>query len=215
MRSKEPIKLSDAFAGLVFVWQRPIILGAISLDLFSVLLGGATALMPIIASDVLHVGPLGLGVLQSAPAVGAMTVGLTLAYAPIQRRAGRKLFIATAIFGLATIGLGLSTHLYLTLAFLWLIGASDVVSVVIRQTLVQGDTPDRMRGRVAAVNSLFIGASNELGEFESGSTAALFGLVPAIVVGGAGTLLIAALWARMFPQLRQRDQLVEPSTDGV
>jgi MFS family permease len=210
--SKDPIKLSDAFAGIVFVWRRPIILGAISLDLFSVLLGGATALMPIIASDILHVGPLGLGVLQSMPAVGAMILGLFMAYAPIQRRAGRKLLTATVLFGLATIGLGLSTDIYLSLAFLWLIGASDVVSVVIRHTLVQGDTPDSMRGRVSAVNSLFIGASNELGEFESGATAALFGLVPAILLGGAGTILVAALWGLLFPQLRQRDQLVEPGT---
>ncbi|SDK25788.1 MFS transporter [Aliiruegeria lutimaris] len=214
-RSKEPVRLSDAFAGLVFVWQQKPILGAISLDLFSVLFGGATALMPIIARDVLHVGPLGLGVLQSAPAVGAMVVGLTLAYVPIQRHAGRKLFIATAIFGLATIGLGLSSYVYLTLLFLLLIGASDVVSVVIRHTLVQGDTPDAMRGRVSAVNSLFIGASNELGEFESGATAALFGLVPAIVLGGAGTIAVAGLWAFLFPQLRQRDYLVEPGENGA
>lgn len=208
--AKAPVKLSYAFAGLVFIWQRPVILGAISLDLFSVLLGGATALLPIIASELLESGPMTLGILRSMPAVGAIMLGVTLSYVPIQRRVGPKLFTATTIFGLATIGLGLSTNVYLTMALLWVIGASDVFSVVIRQTLVQSDTPDHMRGRVAAVNSLFIGASNELGEFESGATAALFGLVPAIVLGGAGTVAVAAGWAYMFPQLRRRDVLVEP-----
>jgi MFS family permease len=206
---KTPFTFSDAFAGLTFIWQKPVILGAISLDLFTVLLGGATALLPIIASEILHIGPLGLGILRSAPALGAMMLGLFIAYRPIERRAGPKLFVVTTIFGLATIGLGLSTDVYLSLAMLWLLGASDVFSVVIRQTLVQSDTPDAMRGRVAAVNSLFIGASNELGEFESGVTAALFGLVPAIVIGGAGTLLVSLSWAIMFPQLRKRDRLVD------
>jgi hypothetical protein len=138
-----------------------------------------------------------------------MMLGLFLSYRPIERHAGMKLFTATTIFGMATIALGLSTNLYLSLAILWLIGASDVFSVVIRQTLVQSDTPDAMRGRVAAVNSLFVGASNELGEFESGTTAALFGLVPAILLGGLGTVAISVAWALMFPRLRQRDHLVE------
>ncbi len=208
-RSKAPIRISDAFAGLRFIWQRPVILGAISLDLFSVLLGGATALLPIIATELLHVGPASLGILRSMPALGAMSLGLFLSYRPIERRAGKKLFTATTIFGLATVGLGLSTDFYLSLVLLWLIGASDVFSVVIRQTLVQSDTPDAMRGRVAAVNSLFIGASNELGEFESGATAALFGLVPAILLGGVGTVAVAFSWAWIFPQLRKRDHLVE------
>lgn len=207
---REPVRLSDAFAGLHFIRERPIILGAISLDLFSVLLGGATALLPMIASELLHAGPLGLGILRSMPAVGAMTLGLFLAWNPIERHAGVKLFAATTVFGLATVGLGLSANLYLSLALLWLIGASDIFSVVIRQTLVQSDTPDAMRGRVAAVNSLFVGASNELGEFESGMTAALFGLIPAILIGGIGTILVSVSWALMFPQLRRRDQLVEP-----
>jgi MFS family permease len=209
-RSKTPVGLTDAFAGLAFIWHRPVILGAISLDLFTVLLGGVTALLPIIASELLNVGPLGLGVLRSTPAVGAMMLGLWLSYRPIDRRAGPLLFAATTIFGLATIGLGLSSDFYISLALLWLIGAADVFSVVIRQTLVQSDTPDAMRGRVAAVNSLFVGASNELGEFESGATAALFGLVPAILVGGVGTIFVSVLWAVMFPQLRRRDRLVEP-----
>ncbi|MQU72455.1 MFS transporter [Sinorhizobium meliloti] len=208
-QNKTPVSFSEAFAGLCFIWRKPVILGAISLDLFTVLLGGATALLPIIASEILGLGPLGLGVLRSAPAVGAMMLGLFLAYRPIERKAGTKLFVVTTIFGLATIFLGLSTNVYLSAAMLWLLGASDVFSVVIRQTLVQSDTPDAMRGRVAAVNSLFIGASNELGEFESGVTAALFGLVPAIVIGGAGTLLVSALWAIMFPELRKRDRLVD------
>lgn len=208
--ARAPVTLSDAFAGLVFIWQRPVILGAISLDLFCVLLGGATALLPIIAADILHVGPFGLGILRSMPAAGAMMLGLALAYRPMERHVGHKLFMATTVFGLATVGLGLSTSMYLSMTFLWLIGASDVFSVVIRQTLVQGDTPDEMRGRVAAVNTLFIGASNELGEFESGATAALFGLVPAIVLGGTGTIAVSLLWAVLFPQLRRRDRLIEP-----
>lgn len=208
--ARAPVKLSDAFVGLHFIRKKPVILGAISLDLFTVLLGGATALLPMIASEILHLGPFGLGILRSMPAVGAMTLGLTLAYRPIERHAGFKLFVATTTFGLATIALGLSGNLYLSLASLWLIGASDVFSVVIRQTLVQSDTPDEMRGRVAAVNSLFIGASNELGEFESGVTAAIFGLVPAILIGGLGTIAVSAIWALAFPQLRRRDRLIEP-----
>jgi MFS family permease len=203
-------RLSDAFAGLAFIWRRPIILGAISLDLFSVLLGGATALLPMIALELLHAGPETLGALRAMPALGAAMLGGVLAAVPIRRHVGPKLFVAVGIFGLATIGIGLSRDLYLTLALLWLLGAADVFSVVIRHTLVQIDTPDAMRGRVAAVNSLFIGASNELGEFESGATAALFGLVPAIVLGGAGTIAVALLWAWMFPQLRRRDLLVDP-----
>ena len=208
-RPKTPVTMQDVFAGLGFIWQRPTLLGAVSLDMFAVLLGGAVALLPMVASEILHVGPGGLGVLRSMPALGAMMLSIYLAYAPIRRRAGAKLFIATAVFGLATIGFGLSQNFALSLSFLWILGATDVFSVVIRQTLVQGDTPDHMRGRVGAVNALFIGASNELGEFESGATAALFGLVPAIVMGGAGTVLIVVAWAFLFPTLRRRDALVE------
>lgn len=209
MRSRTPVAFADAFAGLAFIGRRPVIFGAISLDMFCVLLGGATALLPMIAADILHVGPQGLGILRSMPALGALILGLVLALLPIRRLAGPKLFVATIVFGLATIGLGLSTQLYLTLFCLWILGASDVFSVVIRQTLVQSDTPDDMRGRVAAVNSLFVGASNELGEFESGVTAAIFGLVPAILIGGVGTIAVSLLWAVLFPSLRRRDQLVE------
>ncbi len=208
--AKGPVRLSDAFAGLHFIRRKPVILGAISLDLFTVLLGGATALLPMVANEILYLGPMGLGALRSMPALGALMLGLALAYWPIERQAGRKLFLATTIFGLATIVLGLSENLYLSLVALWVLGASDVFSVVIRQTLVQSDTPDEMRGRVAAVNSLFVGASNELGEFESGVTAAAFGLVPAILIGGVGTVSVSAIWALAFPPLRKRDRLIEP-----
>jgi predicted MFS family arabinose efflux permease len=195
-------------AGIRFIREKPVIFGAISLDLFAVLLGGATALLPIYARDILLVGPWGLGLLRSTPAVGAAVMALLLAYRPLTRRTGRRMFQAVAIFGIATIGFGLSTSLPLSLACLFVLGAADMVSVFVRQTLVQIDTPDAMRGRVSAVNTVFIGASNELGEFESGTVAALIGTVPAVVVGGLGTLLIAALWARWFPELRDRDRLV-------
>jgi MFS family permease len=199
---------ASLLAGLWFIRSRPAILGAISLDLFAVLLGGATALLPIYARDILHVGPWGLGLLRSAPAVGAVIMAVLLAYRPLQRRTGRRMFQAVAVFGLATIGFGLSTSLPLSLFCLFVLGASDMVSVFVRQTLVQIETPDTMRGRVAAVNAVFIGASNELGEFESGVLAALIGAVPAVVLGGVGTLAVAALWARWFPSLRDRDRLV-------
>ncbi|WP_353476628.1 MFS transporter (plasmid) [Salipiger sp. H15] len=206
---RTPVTLSAAFEGMRFIFQRPVILGAISLDLFSVLLGGVTALLPIIVSEMLMGGPAELGLLRSAPAVGAMAVGLVISWWPIRRNGGRKLFVATAIFGVSTVALAFSHSLWLSAALLCLGGAADVISVVIRQTLVQADTPDEMRGRVASVNMLFIGASNELGEFESGVTAALFGLVPAILIGGCGTLLVALVWAALFPGLRRRDRLVE------
>ncbi len=195
-------------AGISFIRSRPAVLGAISLDLFAVLLGGATALLPIFARDILAVGPSGLGLLRSAPAAGALATALFLAWRPLERRAGMRMFQAVAIFGVATIGFGLSESFPLSLAFLFALGAADMVSVVIRQTLVQIETPDAMRGRVSAVNSVFIGASNELGEFESGVLAALIGTVPCVVVGGLGTLAVAALWARWFPTLRDRDRLV-------
>ncbi len=206
---REPASLTTLLAGLKFIRSRPAILGAVSLDLFAVLLGGATALLPIFARDILQVGPTGLGLLRSAPAVGAVTMALTLAYFPLNRYAGRRMLQAVATFGLATIGFGLSTHLYLSLACLFVLGASDMISVYVRQTLVQIDTPDSMRGRVAAVNTVFIGASNELGEFESGTLAGFVGAVGAVVIGGVGTLGVAATWARLFPALRDRDRLIE------
>jgi MFS family permease len=195
-------------AGFRFIRSKPAILGAISLDLFAVLLGGATALLPIFARDILQVGPSGLGILRSMPAVGALTMAGWFAVRPLRRHAGRRMFQAVAIFGVATIAFGLSENFLLSLASLYVLGAADMVSVVIRQTLVQAETPDGMRGRVSAVNAVFIGASNELGEFESGAVAALIGTVPCVVVGGAGTLLVAAIWARTFPALRDRDRLV-------
>ncbi len=199
--------LDGLLAGVHYVRSRQDILGAVSLDLFAVLLGGATALLPIYARDILLVGPTGLGLLRGAPAVGAAAMALVLAQRPLESRAGVKLFAAVALFGLATIAFGLSRSFPLSLAALAVLGAADMVSVVVRQTLVQIRTPDRMRGRVSAVNWVFIGASNELGEFESGLTAAWFGTVPAVVIGGIGTLVVAAVWAWRFPELRRIDRL--------
>lgn len=187
--------------GLRFVRARPIVLGAISLDLFAVLLGGVTALLPIFAADILHVGPLGLGFLRSAPAVGACLTALYLARWPLQRAVGPILFAAVAGFGLATIIFGLSASFPLSLLCLFVLGATDMVSVNVRASLVQLATPDFMRGRVSSVSALFIGASNELGEFESGVMAAVFGTVPAVLIGGAGTLLVVGVWMRLFPSL--------------
>jgi MFS family permease len=187
--------------GVKFVRSRPVVLGAISLDLFAVLLGGATALLPVYARDILHVGPLGLGFLRSAPAVGAFTMAFVLTHWPIKERVGAKMFAAVAIFGIATITFGLSTWFPLSLVALFVLGATDMVSVNVRGSLVQLSTPDTMRGRVSAVSILFIGASNELGEFESGITAALMGTVPAVIAGGVGTLLVVGLWMKLFPPL--------------
>src|SRR5512134_88200 len=206
--AREKTTWTTLVAGISFIRAKPVIFGAISLDLFAVLLGGATALLPIYARDILLVGPWGLGLLRSMPAVGAAATALFLAWRPLTRRTGRRMFQAVAIFGLATIGFGLSTSMPLSLACLFVLGAADMVSVFVRQTLVQIDTPDAMRGRVSAVNTVFIGASNELSEFESGTLAALIGTVPAVVAGGLGTLLVGALWTRWFPALRNRDRLV-------
>ena len=195
-------------AGVAFVWQRKLLLGATSLDLFAVLLGGASALLPIYARDILHTGPVGLGLLRSAPAVGALAMSLLLMRWPLRRRIGQRLLGAVAVFGLATVGFGLSTHFGLSLLALVLTGAADNISVVTRLTLVQLETPDEMRGRVSAVNSMFIGASNQLGEFESGATAAWFGPVLSVVTGGIGTVLVAAAWMRLFPALARRDRMI-------
>src|SRR5262249_43634084 len=176
-------------------------------DLFAVLLGGAVALLPVYARDILHTGPLGLGLLRTAPAIGAATMGAVLAYHPLRKKAGDRMFIAVAVFGLATIAFGYSRTFVLSVASLIVAGAADMVSVVIRLTLVQLSTPGAMRGRVSAVNMAFINASNELGEFESGVTAALFGTVPAVVLGGAGTLVVVALWSLLFPELRKLENL--------
>jgi MFS family permease len=199
--------LAELLAGVRFVRDHPILLGAISLDLFAVLFGGATALLPIFARDILMVGPMGLGLLRSAPAVGSIASALWLASHPLKRHAGRIMFIAVAGFGVATIVFGLSHNLVLSLAALAVTGACDMISVYVRHTLVQLGTPDAMRGRVNAVSLVFIGASNELGEFESGFTAAWFGTEMAVVLGGAGTIIVVGLWSWRFATLRRVDRL--------
>jgi len=206
--AREPVDMQSLFAGFSFIRNQPVVLGAISLDMFAVLLGGATALLPIYAREILHTGPWGLGLLRSAPAIGALAMSIYLARRPLERNAGRAMFIGVAVFGVATIVFALSSSVVLSLCALVLLGAADMISVVIRSALVQLETPDAMRGRVSAVNWLFIGTSNQLGEFESGVTAALLGVVPAALLGGVGTLLVAALWMRLFPALLQRDRLV-------
>ena len=197
--------------GVKFVRSRPVVLGAISLDLFAVLLGGATAQLPVYARDILHVGPLGLGFLRSAPAAGAFSMAFFLTPWPIRTAVGAKMFAAVAVFGVATIVFGLSTWFPVSLVALFVLGASDMVSVNIRGSLIQLSTPDTMRGRVSAVSMLFIGASNELGEFESGTTAALMGTVPAVVVGGIGTLLIVGFWMKLFPPLLKVNKFADVS----
>jgi MFS family permease len=194
-------------AGVRYVFEQRLLLACVSLDLFAVLLGGATALLPIYARDVLHVGARGLGLLRAAPSVGALVMAAWLALRPLGRRSGPKMLAGVFAFGLFTIAFGVSKNFFASLGALALLGAADMVSVVVRQTLVQLRTPDAMRGRVSAVNQVFIGASNELGEFESGTAAALFGTVPAVVIGGVGTCLVVALWALIFPELRRVDRV--------
>ena len=202
-----PTTRETVFAGVRYVWSNQVVLGAISLDLFAVLLGGATALLPIYARDILRSGPWAMGALRSAPAVGAAITGVLLAAHPIERRAGAKMLACVGIFGLGTIVFGLSRSLPLSLVALAVAGASDMVSVVIRSSLIQLATPDAMRGRVSAVNMVFIGASNELGEFESGLMAQWLGAVPSVVAGGLGTLVVVAVWALRFQKLGRVDRL--------
>lgn len=199
--------LAQVREGLVYVWRNKVVLGAISLDLFAVLLGGATALLPVFARDVLRIGPEGFGILRAAPAAGAAVVAVALAHSPIRRRAGLAMFAGVGLFGAATVVFALSRTPALTLAALAVLGASDMLSVYVRQTLVQIATPDAMRGRVAAVSSLFVGASNELGEFESGLAARLLGPVGSALFGGVGALIVTAVWAKLFPDLRRADRL--------
>lgn len=206
--AREPVSMQSLFAGITFIWNRKEVLGAISLDLFAVLLGGAVALLPIFAKDILHVGPWGLGLLRAAPAAGAFIMSLYLAQFPIERAAGKMMFASVAIYGAATIVFALSNSFIVSLLALACTGAFDMVSVVIRQALVQLETPNDMRGRVSAINSIFIGASNQLGEFESGLTAGWFGAVRSAVIGGVGTLLVVAAWMKMFPALTRRERLV-------
>ena len=193
--------------GLRYIWREKLILGAISLDLFAVLLGGAVALLPIYAKEILYVGTAGLGILRAAPGVGAILMAVLVAHRPLTRRAGVTMLACVAGFGVCTVVFGLSRNLALSLAALVLLGAFDMVSVIIRHTVIQLGTPDEMRGRVSSVNMVFIGASNEVGQFESGITAQWFGTVPAVVLGGIGTLLVVVLWARFFPALRRVDRL--------
>lgn len=197
----------DVFAGVRFIRNHPAILGTISLDLFAVLFGGVTALLPIYASDILQTGPLGLGILRAAPAVGALLMTIVLARHTINRRVGLRMFQAVIVFGVATVVFALSQWMWLSILALAVLGAADTISVVIRFSLVQLATPDEMRGRVGAVNFLFINASNQLGQFESGVTAALLGTVPAAVLGGVGTVAIAMLWMKLFPSLRKVERL--------
>ena len=207
--AREPARWKTVFAGLHYIWREKVILGSISLDLVAVLLGGAVALLPIYAREILHTGPWGLGILRSAPGVGAAVMAIFLGYRPLRRRAGAAMLWCVAGFGAATILFGVSRSLVLSVLSLVMVGATDMVSVVIRGTLVQVNTPDEMRGRVNAVDMVFIGASNELGEFESGLTAQWFGAVPAVILGGVGAIVATALWAWWFPALRRADKLVE------
>ena len=206
-RAREPMTFKTVFAGLRFIRRQKLILGAISLDLFAVLLGGAVALLPVYAREILHAGPWGLGLMRTAPGVGAACTAILLAHRPLRGRSGPTLLWSVAGFGICTILFGFSRNLALSLAALFLLGASDMVSVIIRAVLVQLGTPDEMRGRVNAVDMLFIGASNEFGQFESGLTAQWFGTVPAVVLGGVGTLLVLATWAWLFPELRNAEEL--------
>jgi MFS family permease len=202
-RAREEVTAASLFSGVAFILRRRLLLGLMSLDLFAVLLGGATALLPIYARDILGTGPWGLGLLRAAPAVGALAISLLLARRPLEREAGPALFGGVLVFGAATLVFGLSTSLPVSLAALAVLGGADLLSVVIRQSLVQLRTPDDMRGRVSAVHSLFTGTSNQLGEFESGLLAALVGAVPAVLLGGAGTIAVAAVWMYRFPELRR------------
>lgn len=217
VRRKEQVGLASVLAGFRYVWQQKLILGSISLDMFAVLLGGAVALLPVYAREILHTGPWGLGLLRSAPGVGAGIMALLLAHRPLRGRVGATMLWCVAGFGVFTIVFGLSRSMVVSLLALALVGATDMVSVVIRGTLVQLATPDEMRGRVNAIDMLFIGTSNEFGQFESGITAQWFGTVPAVVLGGIGTLVVITIWAWRFPELRQADQItgVQATPEGV
>ena len=204
--AREPVTARELFSGISFVRRRPVVLGSISLDLFAVLFGGATALLPVYASDILRVGPTGLGILRAAPAIGGAVCAAVLSARPLTRQVGRAMFGGVAVFGVATLVFGLSTSFLLSLVALAVMGSADMVSVYVRHLLVQLETPDAIRGRVSAVNAVFIGASNELGEFESGVTAAWFGTIPAVLVGGAATIVVAGLWTLLFPSLRRLDR---------
>ena len=210
-RARPAADMSTLFRGLQYIWRERLILGAISLDLFAVLLGGAVALLPVYAKEILQTGPWGLGILRSAPGVGAAIMAIAVAHRPLKRRAGATMLWCVAGFGLFTILFGISKSFALSMVALFLVGAMDMISVIVRGTLIQIATPDEMRGRVNAVDMIFIGASNELGQFESGLTAQWFGTVPAVLLGGVGAILVTALWAWLFPQLRKVDDLTLPA----
>jgi len=207
MRPREPVNWTSVLAGFRYLWSHKLVLGSISLDMAAVLLGGAVALLPVYASEILKTGPWGLGLLRSAPGVGAAAMAILVAHRPLRRHVGLTMLWCVAGFGVCTIIFGISRSLVLSLGSLLLLGASDMVSVIIRAILVQLATPDEMRGRVNAVDMIFIGVSNELGQFESGVTAHWFGTVPAVVLGGVGTLVVIGIWAWIFPELRQADQI--------
>jgi MFS family permease len=210
-RSRQPVTLETLFGGIAHIRSSPVLLGAMSLDLFAVLLGGATALLPVYARDILHTGPAGLGLLRAAPAVGALLASVYLVKAPLTTRVGRVMYGCVAVFGICMVIFGLSDSFALSLVILIISGAADMVSVVIRSSLVQLDTPDEKRGRVTAVSSLFNSTANQLGQFESGVVAAWLGAVPSVVLGGVGTVVIVGLWMRWFPALLQRESLVRPA----
>ncbi|HWY08346.1 MAG TPA: MFS transporter [Candidatus Acidoferrales bacterium] len=214
-RVREPFSLQTVFAGFGYIWRHKLVFGSISLDLFAVLLGGAVALLPVYAKEILVTGPWGLGLLRSAPGIGAAVMALLIAYKPIRRRAGATMLWCVAGFGVFTIVFGLSRSIVLSMISLFFVGAADMVSVVVRGVLIQIETPDEMRGRVNAVDMIFIGASNELGEFESGLAAQWFGAVPAVVLGGVGAIVVTVLWAWMFPQLRRADSLNRAGSAGM
>ncbi len=207
-RARVPASQNMVFEGLRYIWRNKLVLGAISLDLFAVLLGGAVALLPVYAREILNAGAVGLGILRSAPGIGAVIMSIAVAHWPLHRRAGATMLWCVFAFGVFTALFGVSRHLMFSLACLLLAGAAESVSVIIRHTMVQLSTPDEMRGRVSAVNMVFISTSNEVGQFESGLTAQWFGTVPAVVLGGVGTMLIVGLWAWLFPRLRKLDRLV-------
>jgi MFS family permease len=209
-RARPVASFSNVFEGFRYIWREKVILGAISLDLFAVLLGGAVALLPVYAREVLNAGPWALGILRSAPGVGAGIMAIAIAHRPLKNRAGATMLWCVAAFGLCTIIFGVSRSFAISLLALFFVGASDMVSVIVRATLIQVKTPDEMRGRVNAVDMVFIGASNELGQFESGITAQWFGAVPAVILGGIGAIVVTGLWAWMFPQLRRVNQLTMP-----
>jgi MFS family permease len=214
-RPREQFSLKTVFAGFHYIWDHKLVFGSISLDLFAVLLGGAVALLPVYAKEILVTGPWGLGLLRSAPGVGAAAMALLIAYKPIRRRAGATMLWCVAGFGVFTIVFGLSRNIVLSMISLFFVGAADMVSVVVRGVLIQIETPDEMRGRVNAVDMVFIGASNELGEFESGLAAQWFGAVPAVVLGGIGAIVVTVLWAWIFPELRRADSLNRASAPDV